>query len=61
VNWSSLEDALVSYDRVLALRPNFAEALLNRGITLQGLKRLKRFEEALATYDLALSIQADYV
>ena len=39
------------------LRPNFAEALSNRGITL---KELKRFEEALASYDRALTLRPDY-
>jgi hypothetical protein len=39
------------------LRPNFAEALSNRGNTL---KELKRFEEALASYDRALTLRPDY-
>ena len=45
------EEALVSYDRALALNSNYAEALCNRGCALQ---ELKRFEEALASYERAL-------
>jgi tetratricopeptide (TPR) repeat protein len=46
-----------SYDRALAVRPDYAEALSNRGLTL---KELKRFEEALASYDRALTLRPDY-
>jgi tetratricopeptide (TPR) repeat protein len=35
----------------------YAEALSNRGNTLHG---LKRFEEAMASYDRALKLQPDY-
>ena len=45
------EEALASYDRALKVRPDFAEALFNRGDTLH---ELGRFEEALASYDRAL-------
>ena len=37
--------------------PNYAEALYNRGNTLH---ELKRFEEALASYDRALAVRPDY-
>ena len=43
-----LDEALASYDRALSLRPDYAEALYNRG---NALHELKRFEEALASYD----------
>ena len=46
------DEALASYDRALSLRPDYAEALNNRGNALQELKRL---DEALASYDRALS------
>ena len=36
------DTALASYDRALAVRPDYAEALSNRGITLHELKRLRR-------------------
>jgi tetratricopeptide (TPR) repeat protein len=39
------------------VQPDFAEALSNRGLTL---KELKRFEEALASYDRALEVRPDY-
>jgi tetratricopeptide (TPR) repeat protein len=39
------------------VRPDYAEALSNRGLTL---KELKRFEEALASYDRALTLRPDY-
>ncbi len=51
------EEALASYDRALTVRPDFAEALYNRG---NALHELKRFEEALASYDRALTVRPDY-
>jgi tetratricopeptide (TPR) repeat protein len=39
------------------VRPDYAEALSNRGNTLH---ELKRFEEALASYDRALTVWPDY-
>src|SRR6516165_331553 len=50
--------ALASYDRALALRPDFAVALYNRGVTLQ---ELDRCEEALASYRRALALRPDFV
>ncbi len=50
------EEALTSYDRALAVQPDYAEAFFNRGKTL---KDLKRFEEALASYDRALMLRPD--
>ena len=52
------EEALVSYDRALALKSDFVEAHYNRGNTLMDLKRP---EEALASYDKALEINPHYV
>jgi tetratricopeptide (TPR) repeat protein len=34
------DQALASYDRALALQPNYAEAFYNRGVTLQELTRI---------------------
>ena len=48
--------ALASYDRALMVRPNYVQALYNRGVTLH---ELKRYEEALASYDRALNAQPD--
>jgi len=49
--------ALASYDRALAIRPDSAEALSNRGVTLH---ELGRCEEALASYDRALKVRPAY-
>jgi tetratricopeptide (TPR) repeat protein len=51
------EEALANYDRALAIQPDFAQALSNRGNVLF---ELKRHEEALANYDRALAIQPDF-
>jgi tetratricopeptide (TPR) repeat protein len=50
------DEALVSLDRALALRPNYFKALNNRGAAMEGLNRLP---EALASYDRALAIAPD--
>jgi tetratricopeptide (TPR) repeat protein len=52
------EEALASYDQALAIQPDYAEALYNRGVVLGGLRRLT---EALASFDKALAIKPDYV
>ena len=52
-----LDEAVASYDRALALKPDFAEALNNLGTTLQA---LARFDEALESYDRALALGPDY-
>src|ERR1700761_6726276 len=49
--------ALATYDQALKLRPAHAEALYNRGNTLN---QLKRFDEALASYDRALKTRPDF-
>jgi len=51
------DGALENYDRALAVRPNDAVALNNRGNTLN---ELKRFSEALADYERALTVRPDY-
>lgn len=51
-----LEDALSSFERVLAINPDFADALHCRGHALQELGRL---DEAVAAYDRALRIRPD--
>jgi tetratricopeptide (TPR) repeat protein len=50
-------EALASYDKALAIRPDYATALNNRGTALTA---LKRSEEALASYDQALAIRPDF-
>ena len=51
------DEALASYDKALALKPDYAVALNNRGYALQ---ELKRPDEALASYDKALALKPDY-
>ena len=47
---------MTSYDRAIALKPDNAEALINRG---NALKDLNRFEEALASYYKAVALKPD--
>lgn len=54
----SNDAALSCYDRALSLRPDFIQALGNRGAVL---KQMKRYDEALESYDRALALQPDYV
>jgi tetratricopeptide (TPR) repeat protein len=49
--------ALANIDRALALRPDFVEALVNRGIALYG---LERFGDALVDYDRAIALRPGY-
>jgi tetratricopeptide (TPR) repeat protein len=51
------EQALVSYDSALTVRPDDPEALYNRANTLH---ELKRFDEALESYDRALVVRPAY-
>lgn len=51
-----LDEALVSFDRAIALEPDLFEALRNRGTLLY---RLGRFDEAVASYDRALALKPD--
>jgi tetratricopeptide (TPR) repeat protein len=47
------EAALASYDRALAIKPGYAEALVNRGNALQ---QLDRHQDAMASYDATLVV-----
>lgn len=51
------ELALASFDRALAVQPNHAEALSNRGVVLRDLKLL---DEALDSYDRALAARPEH-
>ena len=50
-------DALASFDRAIALDPQFAEAHTNRG---DALVNLRRAEEALASYQRAIAVKPDF-
>jgi tetratricopeptide (TPR) repeat protein len=50
------ESAIQSYDRVLAINPDYYEAWHNRSIALA---KLGRTEEAIQSYDRALAIKRD--
>lgn len=52
-----LEQALASHDSALSARPDYAEALANRGVVLYD---LRRFDEASASYDQAIALRPDY-
>src|SRR5262249_3567840 len=51
-----LPDALESYNQVIRLRPNDANAFSNRAATLQ---ELMRFDEAIASFEQALALRPD--
>ena len=51
------ETAVASFDRALKVRPHYAEALSNRGLTLH---ELTRYDDALASFDDALKVQPNH-
>jgi tetratricopeptide (TPR) repeat protein/SAM-dependent methyltransferase len=53
----ALDDAVAAYRRLLALRPDFPEALSNLGVAL---KDLGRIEEAIAAFRQATAVRPDY-
>ena len=52
-----LEDAVKDYEKALALKPDYAEALYNLGITL---RELGQIDAAIKTYKQALTVKPDY-
>ncbi len=52
-----VDEALESYDRALAIEPDNAEALNNRGLLLH---ELQRFDEALESYNRAVAVSPDF-
>ena len=50
--------ALVGYDRIIAIKPDFADAYANRGASFAALNRPN---EALANFDQAIAINPDHV
>jgi Tfp pilus assembly protein PilF len=57
-NHGHSELALVSYNRAIELRPDYAEAYNNRGNALRG---LGRYAAALANYDRAIALKPNFV
>ena len=51
------DEALADYNQALELRPDYPEALTNRGVTHDD---LERYDEALADYNQALELRPDY-
>ena len=51
------DEAVISYDQAIALKPGLAAAYNNRGNALQN---LKRFDEAIASYDQAIALRPDF-
>ncbi len=50
-------EALESYDRAIALKPDYAQAHNNRGVALAD---LRRFAEALECYGRAIALKPDF-
>ncbi|MCY7385717.1 MAG: tetratricopeptide repeat protein [Microcoleus sp. CAN_BIN18] len=53
----NFEEAIVSYDKALEIKPDKHEAWNNRGCALDD---LGRFEEAIASFDKALELKPDF-
>jgi predicted O-linked N-acetylglucosamine transferase (SPINDLY family) len=51
------DEAIIQYDKALILKPDYAEAWSNKGVTLHG---LEQYKEAITHYDRALSLKPDY-
>ena len=51
------EEAIASFDKAIAIKPDYYEAWHNRGVALS---ELQRYEEAIASYDKAIVIKPDY-
>jgi tetratricopeptide (TPR) repeat protein len=52
-NAHNYSDAIATYDRVLAIRPSFAEAWTNRGNVLTA---IGNYKDAIASYDNAINV-----
>jgi predicted O-linked N-acetylglucosamine transferase (SPINDLY family) len=55
---NKLEEAIEAYNKVLVIKPDYADAYYNMGIALQEQNKL---EEAIEAYNKALSFKPDYV
>ena len=52
------DQALHAYKEAISIKPDYAEAYCNMGITFQN---LGKFDEAIEAYEKAISLQPDYV
>lgn len=51
------EEALVEYDKVIELKPDYVEAYYNKG---NSLSNCGRYEEAIKEYNKAIELKPDY-
>ncbi len=51
------DEALVSYDKAILHKPDYADIYNNRGVALE---MMHRYDEALASYDKAVLLRPDY-
>ncbi len=51
-----MEEAIASYDKAIAFKPDLHQAWLNRGVALFNLGKL---DEAIASYDKAIELKPD--
>ena len=56
-NLQKYTEAIASYDKAIAIKPNFHEAWYNRGFALA---KLQKYEEAIVSCDKAVAIKPDY-
>ena len=55
--WGDLNQSVEAYNKALAIKPDYAEAYYNMGVTLKDQGKL---EEAIEAYNKALLIKPDY-
>lgn len=53
----NLEEKILAYDRAISLKPDYADAYYNRGITKS---LLKQYDSAIADYDKVIRLRPDH-
>ena len=56
-NWSSIEEAVDDFTRAVALNPDYAWAVAERGKTY---RKMGEYDKALADFDQAIELKPDY-